>query len=209
MIRPTCQIGREGPTVALPCRSVTWDPDRRHAMVRRWGWTRSRVPGRHARISRDPSQFRRSRRVLSAGRSGAPRGLRRRGVGVRRHAGRGRRWRPERSRPDQRGRDSLEAERCEATIRIAIDAAADMHVPLVFLPSFRAGEIRDDADLHRTATVLASACDYVRGRPVTIATENTLGIDGNLELLRLAGRLISGSCSTPRIPRCGVTMWRR
>jgi 2-epi-5-epi-valiolone 7-phosphate 2-epimerase len=83
---------------------------------------------------------------------------------------------------------SPEAERCEATIRLAIDAAADMHVPLVFLPSFRAGEIRDDADLHRTATVLASACDYVGGRPVTIATENTLGVDGNLELLRLSGR---------------------
>ena len=37
-----------------------------------------------------------------------------------------------------------------------------MGVPLVFLPSFRAGEIRDDADLRRTAEVLAEACDYAR-----------------------------------------------
>ena len=37
-----------------------------------------------------------------------------------------------------------------------------MRVPLVFLPSFRAGEIRDESDLCRTAEVLAEAYDSSR-----------------------------------------------
>jgi sugar phosphate isomerase/epimerase len=73
------------------------------------------------------------------------------------------------------------------SIGIAIEAAAAMDVPLVFLPSFRAGEIHDDSDLERTAAVLAGACDAAAGR-VTIATENTLGADDNLRLLAAAGR---------------------
>ena len=84
--------------------------------------------------------------------------------------------------------DSPNGRACWDRIRIAIDAAVEMDVPLVFLPSFRAGEIRDARGLRRTADVLASACDYVAGRPVTIATENTLGADGNLQLLAEAGR---------------------
>jgi L-ribulose-5-phosphate 3-epimerase len=83
---------------------------------------------------------------------------------------------------------SANATRCEMSIRIAIEAAHDMGVPLVFLPSFRAGEIHDDADLSRTAEVLAAACDHASGRPVTVATENTLSADGNLRLLRAADR---------------------
>jgi L-ribulose-5-phosphate 3-epimerase len=84
--------------------------------------------------------------------------------------------------------DSPNARACWDSIRIAIDAAVEMDVPLVFLPSFRAGEIRDARDMRRTAELLASACDYVAGRPVSIATENTLGADGNLRLLAGAGR---------------------
>jgi 2-epi-5-epi-valiolone 7-phosphate 2-epimerase len=83
---------------------------------------------------------------------------------------------------------SPEATRCELSIRIAIEAADDLHVPLVFLPSFRAGEIHDDAGLSRTAEVLAEACDFASGRPVTVATENTLSVDGNLRLLRATRR---------------------
>lgn len=83
---------------------------------------------------------------------------------------------------------SRDADRCRTTIHIAIDAAAEVGAPLVFLPSFRAGEIHDVSDLRRTAEVLAAACDYAEGRPVTIATENTLGVEGNLDLLRIADR---------------------
>jgi sugar phosphate isomerase/epimerase len=83
---------------------------------------------------------------------------------------------------------SRNARDCVVTTRIAIDAAVEMHVPLVFLPSFRAGEICTQADLRQTAEMLADACEYVAGRPVTIATENTLDAEGNLRLLAAAGR---------------------
>ncbi len=83
---------------------------------------------------------------------------------------------------------SVNARKCRDSVRIAIDAAVEMRVPLVFLPSFRAGEIRDESDLWRTAKVLAEACDQAAGSMVTIATENTLGADGNLRLLEAVGR---------------------
>jgi L-ribulose-5-phosphate 3-epimerase len=78
--------------------------------------------------------------------------------------------------------------KCRDSIRIAIDAAVDLGVPMVFLPSFRAGEIRTGADLRRTADVLAEACDYADGRPLTVATENTLGTEANRRLLASADR---------------------
>jgi L-ribulose-5-phosphate 3-epimerase len=83
---------------------------------------------------------------------------------------------------------SVNAVRCRDSIRIAIDAAVDLGVPMVFLPSFRAGEIREEEDLRRTADVLADACDHAAGRPVTVATENTLGGAANLRLLASANR---------------------
>ncbi len=83
---------------------------------------------------------------------------------------------------------SANAIRCRDSIRIAIDAAAELGVPVVFLPSFRAGEIHDDADLLRTADVLAEADDYVASRPLTVATENMLDAAGNLRLLDKADR---------------------
>jgi 2-epi-5-epi-valiolone 7-phosphate 2-epimerase len=79
------------------------------------------------------------------------------------------------------------AEGAWRSIRIAIDSAVDLGVPLVFLPSFRNGEIKTAAGLHRTAEVLAAACDYAAGR-VTVATENTLDVAGHLELVRAADR---------------------
>jgi L-ribulose-5-phosphate 3-epimerase len=78
--------------------------------------------------------------------------------------------------------------KCRRLIRIAVEAAADLGVPLVFLPSFRAGEIRDDLGLQQTAQALGEACDLAAGHGLAVATENTLGLSGNLELLRAAGR---------------------
>jgi sugar phosphate isomerase/epimerase len=82
---------------------------------------------------------------------------------------------------------STDANRCRDLIRVAIDAAAEMDVPLVFFPSFRVGEIKSDDDLARTAEALAEACAYAQGRPVSLASENTLGLEGNLRLLQAAG----------------------
>jgi sugar phosphate isomerase/epimerase len=65
--------------------------------------------------------------------------------------------------------------RCWDAIVIALDAAADMDVELVYLPSFNDGEIRGQADLARTAEVLQRACRHVEDTKVLVATENTLG----------------------------------
>jgi len=82
---------------------------------------------------------------------------------------------------------SAQARKCRDSIRIAIEAAGEMNVPLVFLPSFRVGEIHHEADLRRTAEVLAEACDHAASRSVTVATENTLDAAGNLMLVRAVG----------------------
>jgi L-ribulose-5-phosphate 3-epimerase len=83
---------------------------------------------------------------------------------------------------------SENAERCRRLIQIAVDAAAQLNVPLVFLPSFRASEIRDDADLRRTAEVLQETCAYAAAHGLLVATENTLGAADNLKLLEAVGR---------------------
>jgi 2-epi-5-epi-valiolone 7-phosphate 2-epimerase len=82
---------------------------------------------------------------------------------------------------------SANALRCRELIRVGIDAAEEMGVPLVFLTSFATGEIKNDDDLARTAEVMAEACAYAQGRPVSLATENTLGLEGNLRLLQAVG----------------------
>jgi 2-epi-5-epi-valiolone 7-phosphate 2-epimerase len=83
---------------------------------------------------------------------------------------------------------SESARRCQQLIEIAIGAAAQLGAPLVFVPSFRAGEIRDDTDLRRTAEVLQAACDLAAPHGLLVASENTLGVEGNLRLLELTGR---------------------
>jgi len=59
-----------------------------------------------------------------------------------------------------------------------------MGAGLVWVPSFMNSEIRDQADLERTAAVLREACAYAEKTPVRVATENSLGLKENLELLR-------------------------
>jgi hypothetical protein len=91
---------------------------------------------------------------------------------------------------------SRNARRCWDSIRIAIDAAADMDVAMVFLPSFRAGEIRDDAGLRRTAEMLAAACDYARARPMRLRCPPP-------RPRAVAGRRGPSSERLPRHPRRG------
>lgn len=83
--------------------------------------------------------------------------------------------------------DSDNARRCWQLLRIAIDAAAQMKVKLVFVPSFRASEIHTEHDLLRTAEVLHTACVYAANHDLLLATENTLGVSGNLKLMEAVG----------------------
>jgi sugar phosphate isomerase/epimerase len=79
--------------------------------------------------------------------------------------------------------ESRDANRCWDLIRIAIDAAVQMSVDLVFIPSFRHSEIRTEDDFERTTHFLQRACQYAGSTDLSLATENTLGVAGNLRLL--------------------------
>lgn len=69
-------------------------------------------------------------------------------------------------------------------IKMSIDAAAKMGIGLVFLPSFDKNEIQNNHDLIRTIALLNNTCLYASEFKVLIATENTLGVDGNLRLFK-------------------------
>lgn len=83
--------------------------------------------------------------------------------------------------------DSENARRCWQLLQIAMEAAAQMDVRLVFVPSFRASEIRTEQDLQRTAEVLREACAYAAQADLVVATENTLGLSDNLKLVAAVG----------------------
>jgi len=83
---------------------------------------------------------------------------------------------------------SEEARACQQSITVAVAAAVTLGARLVFLPSFRNGQIPDDAGLRRTAEVVRWACDKAADHDLLIATENTLDVEGNLRLLAEVGR---------------------
>lgn len=82
---------------------------------------------------------------------------------------------------------SIQAERCWEMIQLALDAALNLQVPMVYLPSFNDGEIHNHRDLMRTADAIRRACVSSEGSKILLATENTLDGKGNLELLAAVG----------------------
>jgi sugar phosphate isomerase/epimerase len=81
------------------------------------------------------------------------------------------------------GPSSQNAQKCRDIIHAGIDTAAEWGVRLIYIPSFFASEIKDDATLESTADVLREACTYSEGKGVEVATENTLGGAGNARLV--------------------------
>lgn len=67
-------------------------------------------------------------------------------------------------------------------VRAAIDAAAELGVPLVYVPCFNRTELRGDDERVRTAEFLHEACEYAATGDLLIASENTLGATGNRAL---------------------------
>jgi L-ribulose-5-phosphate 3-epimerase len=83
---------------------------------------------------------------------------------------------------------SERARSCEQSIAVAVSAAASLGAPLIFLPSFADGEIRDESGLRRTAEAMQAACDLAADQGLSVATENTLGAADNLRLLAMVDR---------------------
>lgn len=73
-------------------------------------------------------------------------------------------------------------------IELSIEAAADMEMKMVMMPSFVDGFIDTDEDLEHTARALAYACDLASPHGIVIASENLLTIERNELLFRKVGR---------------------
>lgn len=70
----------------------------------------------------------------------------------------------------------------------AIEAAIDMKMKAIMVPSFNDAMMRTDDDIKRTAVALQYACDAVKEYDMVIATENTLTLEKNAELFALVNR---------------------
>lgn|SRR3990167_2136138 len=73
-------------------------------------------------------------------------------------------------------------------IREALQGAQALNVPVVYLPSFGYGEIKNLAQLKVTARILEYACDCAANLNITIATENTLSAVENRVLFQKVNR---------------------
>ena len=64
----------------------------------------------------------------------------------------------------------------EKAIAAAVDCAADMGIPRIVLPSFKASAIRNKDDLRETARCLRLTCALAKHRGIAVATENLLDV---------------------------------
>ncbi|GIN91706.1 hypothetical protein J6TS1_42360 [Siminovitchia terrae] len=64
----------------------------------------------------------------------------------------------------------------------AIETAIEMNIPMIMLPSFLDGEIKDKEDFMRVVECLKLACDNSSDENIIIATENLLSIEENEQL---------------------------
>jgi sugar phosphate isomerase/epimerase len=79
---------------------------------------------------------------------------------------------------------TFKSAKCQEIAQRAVDTAAAWHVPLIYIPSFHESEMRNEQDINHTADFLRKLCVYAEGCAVEVATENTLGVNGNLQLVR-------------------------
>lgn len=73
---------------------------------------------------------------------------------------------------------------CRDLIRLAIDAATALRIPMVYVPSFGLMEIHSELDLQNTADLLSEMSAYAMGKGVWVASENSLGPRDSIELQR-------------------------
>lgn len=73
-------------------------------------------------------------------------------------------------------------------IGMAVEAAADMKMKAVMMPSFVDGFIDTDQDLEHTARALQYACDLAADRGLIIASENLLTLERNAILFEKVNR---------------------
>ena len=79
--------------------------------------------------------------------------------------------------PLEEDESSALAKNCNRMIEDAIDAAASLNIPIVLLPSFEKGEVRNESQLRILARRLRSVCEYAETSQILIASENSLGVE--------------------------------
>lgn len=74
------------------------------------------------------------------------------------------------------------------TIERSIETACCMKLPMIMMPSFKDGIIKDACDLENTAAALQFACDLAKDTNIIITSENLLSIKDQLALISLVDR---------------------
>lgn len=82
------------------------------------------------------------------------------------------------------GRDSLDGMIAYETIEKGIETAIAMDIPVVQLPSFDNGYIRDDKDFYNVCEKLKFACEVSQGTELIIAFENVLDVEKTKAMIR-------------------------
>ncbi len=85
------------------------------------------------------------------------------------------------------GLDTQDGKIAKDTILASLEAAADMGMEGVTMPSFGAGTIRSDRDYGYTVEALRFACEQAASYGLTVYTENVLDARGMTQLFRDCG----------------------
>lgn len=76
----------------------------------------------------------------------------------------------------------------DRTLRLGVDCAARLAIPLVQIPSFNASDIATEDDLENTVECLQSLCDYAVDKGVVVSTENSLDAATQLREIEMVNR---------------------
>lgn len=85
-----------------------------------------------------------------------------------------------------RGDEAREAE-INRILDEAVDAAADMEIPVIQVPSFPPNAMTGQAHMEMMAERFRRLCGRAKPRGITVGTENTLDAEENRELIRMTG----------------------
>ena len=81
------------------------------------------------------------------------------------------------------GRDMV-----EYALRLSVDIAGKMRIPIVQIPNFLASGIHTEEELKQAAQCLQYACDLASDAGIVIGTENSLSVDWQMKEIELVNR---------------------
>lgn len=76
----------------------------------------------------------------------------------------------------------------EYALRLGVDCAHSLGIPLIHAPSFNASDINGEDDLKNTVDCLQALCDYAADKGVVVSTENCLDTKTQLRELEMVNR---------------------